>query len=105
MIVGPLKDARSFSWFLELPPGDVCPREKTSEEPSGDKSWRGGIYVEERKDRLTTLRHQSIKVCKESQQSDGFLCFSIGYFLFLVPANQKFVEGTPLVNAKTPEKF
>ena len=31
--------------FLELPPGDVCPREKTSEEPSGDESPRGGIYV------------------------------------------------------------
>ena len=28
--------------FLGLPPGDVCPREKTSEEPSGDVCPRGG---------------------------------------------------------------
>ena len=35
-------NARPFFWFLELPPGDVCPREKTSEEPSGGESPRGG---------------------------------------------------------------
>ena len=28
--------------FLGLPPGDVCLREKTSEEPSGDVCPRGG---------------------------------------------------------------
>ena len=28
--------------LLKLPPGDVCPREKTSEEPSGDVCPRGG---------------------------------------------------------------
>ena len=42
LIVGLLKDARFFFWFLELPPGDVCPREKTSEEPPGDVCPRGG---------------------------------------------------------------
>ena len=31
-----------FLVFLGLPPGDVCPREKTSEEPSGDVCPRGG---------------------------------------------------------------
>ena len=31
-----------FLVFFELPPGDVCPREKTSEEPSGDVCPRGG---------------------------------------------------------------
>ena len=31
-----------FLVFLELPPGDVCPREKTSEEPSGDVCPKGG---------------------------------------------------------------
>ena len=55
MIVGPLKDARSFFWFTEIPPGDVCPRDKALEEPSGRMS-EGGIHVTEGRAKLESER-------------------------------------------------
>ena len=84
---------------MELPPGDVCPREKTSEEPSGDvcprggnpRDGRSGVFIER-----TISRAKLVKSLKDSS------CIFDWLSVFL--ANRKFVEGAPCTITQTPVK-
>ena len=80
-----------FLVFFELPPGDVCPREKTSEEPSGDVCPRGGNPRDGRSGIFSRKRGWPSEVCKGPSLRPGFSC--IFDWQMFVPADQKFVEG------------
>ena len=63
-----------FLVFFELPPGDVCPREKTSEEPSGDVCPRGGNPRDGRSGIFSRKKGWPSEVCKGPNLRKGSSC-------------------------------